>query len=257
MSAATVTGSALSDFQVRRYGSGMVDYTFTFPARGATAYSITYSFLAAPGDRFSDSEPYALPAVQVLKLVNRRGTNVPQDKAPQYVRDAIAATLHEVAQAEHNRHGIAPLPRSLREAWAAHGAWGWSGSELRKAEGLLRQIERPGVRREQAREIAAWMVRDWMERAEHEEVLEEVRDAMAATHAAELDELESAHANDSGRLNDAADVVVGETQSFLDALRHPQGLEFAAGNTTTEKVLDLTRDLEAALTAYELKETAA
>lgn len=252
MSAATLERVTLSDFQVRRHGV-VTEYVYSFPLRGATSYELTYLYATAPADRFSDGEPYALPIVAIRKHSTSTYSTVQQDKAPQYVRDVVDATLHEVARAEHDRHRIAPLPKSLRGAWGKHGAWGWSGAQLRKAEELLHQIERPGVRREQAREIAAWMVRDWIERDEHQELMDEAAAEGVAMHNAEVAEIEAAHAEERAKLDSAADVVAGEAQDFLEALKNPQGLEFAVGNTAIEKVLDLARDLEAAVTAYERK----
>lgn len=251
MSAATLERVTLSDFQVSR-NRGTRAYTYEFPAKGATAYTLTYEFPINPSDRFSDNgRNYAMPTVAVFKLSAGRMGLMRTDTAPQYVRDAIDATHDMVARAEQSSHGIAPLPKSLREAWAKHGAWGWDGAKLRKAEEVLQTVERPGVRREQAREIAAWIVRDWMEREEHEEVMAEAADDARAAYEQEVKDLEEAHTEQLSRLEAPAASLAHEARELLDTVARPNALEFAHGNTTTDKVLDLSRDLEAALTAYE------
>lgn len=255
MSAATLERVTLSDFQVSSIHA-RTEYEYSFPLRGLTSYQLTYTYGDAPADRFSDGEPYALPFVTIRKHSTSTYSTVQRDKAPQYVRDVIDATLHEVARAEHNRHRIAPLPRSLRDAWGKHGAWGWSGAKLRKAEEVLHEIERPGVRREQAREIAAWIVRGWMEREEHDELMAEAADDARAAYEMERVDLEAAHEADLTRRGAPVGDLAREARELLDAVARPNALEFAHGNTTTEKVLDLARDLEAALTAYENTEEA-
>lgn len=81
-----------------------------------------------------------------------------------------------------------------------------------RADQLTHVIERPGIRRADARNIAAWLVRG---------------------------------------ITTPANAVTGEARKLLDVLASPNALEFAHGTTTTDKVLDLARDLEAALIAYE------
>lgn len=81
-----------------------------------------------------------------------------------------------------------------------------------RANGLADVIERPGIRRHDARDIAALVVRQYVT---------------------------------------PADMLAGEAHHLLRLLTDSGALEFAHGTTTTDKVLDLARDLEAALTAYE------
>lgn len=81
-----------------------------------------------------------------------------------------------------------------------------------RADQLTHVIERPGIRRADARDIAALVVRQYVT---------------------------------------PADMLAGEAHHLLRLLTDSGALEFAHGTTTTDKVLDLARDLEAALTAYE------
>lgn len=81
-----------------------------------------------------------------------------------------------------------------------------------RADELTHVIERPGIRRHDARDIAALVVRQYVT---------------------------------------PADMLAGEAHHLLRLLTDSGALEFAHGTTTTDKVLDLARDLEAALLAYE------
>ena len=105
-------------------------------------------------------------------------------------------------------------------AASIYGPRGLSGvDQFERADELVRIFNRPGIHLRHARDLAAWVVLN---------------------------------------IDNPASQVAKEAQALLERLRlGDAALEFAAGNTTTEKVLDLARDLEAALTAYELKETAA
>lgn len=98
----------------------------------------------------------------------------------------------------------------------------WSSRHLTpdqfdRADELTHVIERPGIRRHDARDIAALVVRQYVT---------------------------------------PADMLAGEAHHLLRLLTDSGALEFAHGNTTTEKVLDLARDLEAALIAYQNTEEA-
>lgn len=100
---------------------------------------------------------------------------------------------------------------TAERVWAARGL---TPEQFACADDLARVIERPGVRRHDARDIAALVMREYVA---------------------------------------PADVIAAEAHGLLRLLTDVGALEFAYGKTTTERVLDLARDLEAALIAYEYK----
>lgn len=227
-------------------------YRHDFPAKGKTQWAVRFSFDKDEAARFDNGDGYALPRVEILKRVDHRET-VMQDgrKAPQYVQDFLVDTAFEIGKAEQARHGIRPLDRDAVKRWAGVADYNWSPADFRKAEELLRTIERPGVRREQARAIVAILIQDYVPRDEHEAALEAATETLAAEKDAEIEDLGEKLDKYECRRNEAAENVAAEFRGLMQQLEAPEPFEYAYGGTIAAKVQDLARDLDAAITVLE------
>lgn len=211
--------------------------------RGATEWRVGFMFGTSPKREriVVDGEPFHRPVVHIFKRAGHRESQVWFDEAPLYVQKFVNQHIWRVAEYEQQRHGVPPM--TMAQWRAAEDAEYLRQRELIELVARsVREVAPCGTPNSEA--IAEWILKNFVERivhddviAEHRETLKEIAAERKGEHAEIIDELNSAI--DIAKRADKAIEGIGRAVAQLEA---PGALEFAYGSTEAEKVLDLMSD---------------
>ena len=212
--------------------------------RGATEWRVCFMFSNGPLHErmvIDGEPPFHRPVPQVFKRVGHRETFVMHDDTPLYVQKFIDSNIWKVAEFEQQRHGVPPMTEARWQA--ARDAECLRQRDLIELVARnVREVAPCGTPNSEA--IAEWILKNFVERIVHDDVIAEHRETLKEIAAERKDE----HAELIGELNTAIDIAkradkaiegIGRAVAQLEA---PGALEFAYGNTDAEKVLDLLSD---------------
>ena len=231
--------------------------------RGATAWRVCFMYSTKPlNERIVlDGEPFHRGVVHAYKSSGHRESFVHAEDAPLYVQKFIEQHIWQVAEFEQQRHGVRPMTEAeWREEEARKvakqraieaAAERRRAAEIQGVARAIREVAQCGTTNSEA--IAAWVLDMFIERAvvederaERQELLQEIAAERENEHAEIIEEL-----NCAVDIAKRADAAIQAMAAAAVALEQPNATEFAYGSTDAEKALDVLSDGLWAIAEYQ------
>lgn len=229
-------------------------------SRGQTDWHVYFIFNDGPlrERMILDGEPFHRPATAIYKgMPDWRQRQTWHDDAPRYVQKYIEDTFWQVAEFEQRRHGVRPMTHAEHEAEAER-------EYLRRQE-IIKLIARD-VRdaapcgTPNSESIAEWILTRFVDKREVDDMIREFREDRDEAVQSAANERESAEwaEKELAKVRERCDELADEARRLLTTIGAfgaplvSDPLAYAVGNSPLEKVADLSRDLLAALGAYDM-----
>jgi len=229
-------------------------------SRGQTDWHVYFIFHDGPlRDRIiADGEPFHRPAIAIYKgMPDWRQRQTWHEDAPRYVQKYIEDNIWQVAEFEQQRHGVRPMTTVEYEAAEARQAAIQRGVVRLVAEDV-RMAAQCGTANSEA--IAEWILGRFVDKREVDDMIREFKEDADEAKQSAINERESAEwaERELAKVRERCDELADEARRLLTTIGAfgaplvSDPLAYAVGSSPLEKVADLSRDLVAALAAYDM-----